>query len=141
MPAPYAIVTAQAVPGNADVAFMARVRNYQGILVTQASLAGINWSVADISLVPPVQLGSGTFTVSAVWFDALQQNDPSWTKDGPSNLGQDGSYGYNFKAVVPYTAFPIANSGDRMQGDVYLTPVAGGRLRIIYQFYTLQVYQ
>jgi hypothetical protein len=144
MPAPYAFVSAQAVPGNADVALMARVRNYQGILVTQASLSAINYTLSDLTLIQqfgaPQVLGSGVLTIGSVWTDQLVQNDPSWTKDSASQLGQDGAYGYNFKGIIPYTLIPIANSGDTLQCDVYLSPVAGGRLRVAYKFPTFQVF-
>ena len=138
MPAPYALITAQAVPGNSDVALMARVRGQNFNLVTQASLLAINYALTDLAL--GANLGAGTFAISSVWFDSLQQQDGSWTKDGPANPGQDLAWGYNFKAILPYSLIPIANSGNRMQADVYLTPVIGGRLRIIFQFPTLQVY-
>lgn len=137
--APYAMITGQAVPGNAGVALMARLRNASGLLVTQASLASIAYAVTDLTQ-PPTIIASGVFAVVSSIFDSLQVNDPSWTKDSAANLGQDGACGYNAKMLLPSTAIPVANSGHRIQVDTTFTPISGQPSRVIFSFQTLTVY-
>ncbi|MBY0523432.1 MAG: hypothetical protein K2R98_08530 [Gemmataceae bacterium] len=136
--APYAMVTAQAVPGNAGVALMARIRGQAFALMTQASVASIAYTVTDLTLA--ANLGSGTFAVASTIYDSLQQQDGSWTKDSAVNLGQDAAWGYNWKAILPAAAIPVANSGNRMQVDAVFTPVSGEKFRIVFQFPTIKVY-
>lgn len=144
------LVTGQAVPGNAGVALMARIRGNSFSLITQAAVTGITYSVYDIqallndpddSTLTATQVVSSTsMTVSSVIYDSLQQTDGLWTKDGPGNLGSDGSWGYNFKFVVPASSFTVARSGNKHQVDVVFDPVTGENFRIPFQVATVKVY-
>lgn len=140
------LITGQAVPGNAGVALMARIRGNSHALVTQASLSAIAYTVWNVQ---PVVDGTGdatavvastALTISSVIYDSLQQQDGLWTKDGPGNLGPDMSWGYNFKTVIPASSFTVAASGDRYRVDVKFTPVTGEIFRLPFEFTTIQVY-
>jgi hypothetical protein len=120
---------------------MARIYGANGQLLTQASLASINWSAYDQTA--GILLATGFFTPAAAVFNSLVQNDPRWVKDSPSNPVQDwpgGPYvsGYNFLGVVPAITFatpgqlpydidPLTNAINShvVQVDVKFTPVIG----------------
>jgi hypothetical protein len=143
MPQPVlSVVTTQVVPGNSGVTLLARIQNYQGVLITQASLSAIALTVTDLTLEGNVAgsgfISSTTLTISQVIFDSLQQNSGIWTKDSALFPGSDGRWGYNFAFTVPVTA--LANPGDRMQVDVAFTPVTGPPFRIPYIWNSLKVY-
>lgn len=140
------LITGQAVPGNAGVALMARIRGNNHALVTQASLSSITYTVYNVQ---PVVDGTGSatvvttstaLTIPSVIYDSLQQQDGLWVKDGPGNLGPDGSWGYNFKTVIPASNFTVAASGDRYRVDVKFTPTSGEPFRLPFEFTTIQVY-
>ncbi len=123
------VVTATAIPGNADVTLLDRARALvTNALITQATVSSIAWAVVDLDLA--TTLATGTFSKTATVFDSLQ-TDTRWTKD---------SIGYNFKAVLPAANFPVANSGNRMRADVKFTMVSGEVFRLEFEWPTLQVY-
>lgn len=140
------LITGQAVPGNAGVALMARIRGANGSLITQGSVSSISYSVwailATVSglAVPSQEKASTALTVSATIYDSLQQTDQLWTKDGPNDLGVDGSWGYNFRSILPASAFTVARSGDRYRADVILVPLSGEQFRMPFEWDSLRVY-
>lgn len=142
------LITGQAVPGNAGVALMARIRGNSHALVTQASVTSITYSVWDVQAYldsngetdATAVVTTTSMTVSAVVFDALQQSDGLWTKDGPGRLGPDLAWGYNFKFVVPAVSFTVARSGHRHRVDVLVTPVSGEQFRLPFEFDTVKVF-
>ena len=139
------LITGQAVPGNGGVAIMARIRSASGSLLTQATTSTISYSVYDIQ---PEKDGSGsntqilgstTQTIANVIYDSLQQDGNMWTKDSAANPGPDGSWGFNYRFVVPATYLTVANSGDWHRVHVVITPSAGEKFRLIFEFPTLTV--
>lgn len=139
------LITGQAVPGNAGVALMARIRAASGALLTQAATSSITYSVYNIqgerdgSGDPTQVLGSTSQTVSEVVFNSLQQDGNLWTRDSAANLGPDGSHGFNYRFVVPATYFSVASSGDWFRVNVVITPTSGQQFRLIFEFATLTV--
>ncbi len=128
---PYAVITSVLIPGNADVVLLGRIRSRTGALITQATVSAIAWTMSDTSDGSAQGVvASGTFTVSAVVFNQLQL-DRLWTKDAT---------GYNFRAVIPGTSIPTANSGHRMQGDVKITMATGEILRGIFMWPSAKVW-
>lgn len=91
---------------------MARVVGNAAAAITQASLAGITYSVHDLTADAAV-VTSTALTVSAVVFDTLQ-TDALWTKDAT---------GYNFKHAIGPSAFP---TGKRKYAVEYLFDPASG---------------
>lgn len=140
--APYGQISGQAIPGNADVALMARVRAgalASSPLLTQANVASIAYTITDLNTGVKLVSG-GSLVVASVVFNALQQNDPLWSKDSAAVPGTDGAYGYNFKAIIAAASFPVANSGDSMQADVAFTMTAGNVVRVSFVWLTSVVY-
>ena len=139
------LITGQAVPGNAGVAIMARIRAASGALLTQASVSSITYSVYNIQAEkdgsgnPTQMLGSTSQTVTAVVFDSLQQDGNLWTKDSAANPGPDGASGWNYRFVVPAAYFTVANSGDWHRVNVVITPASGQLFRLIFEFPTLTI--
>ena len=113
---PYAIITSVIVHGNADVALLGRIRG-RGGYVTHATVSSIAWYLSDATT--QTVITNSTFTVASVIFDQLQLDD-MWTKD---------TTGYNFRGVITAASIPLANSGNRMAGDVKFTMSSGEILR------------
>ena len=85
---------------------MRRLVNVAGSYVTQASVASISYKVFDTAD-GAVVTGPTSLSVSAVIFDALQQDSTLWTVD---------SVGFNFKTVLTgTTCFPNANKRYRVE--------------------------
>lgn len=132
--------------GLSGVALMARVRGADGRLITRASISTIAYTVTNLT--DAETAGTGTFTVSDTVFDALQQSDPRWTRDGEGNPGSDGSWGYNWAGVVPAVTFEaaamtsagIAACPPRYQIDVAFTPASGQPFRVSYVVSVGKVY-
>lgn len=93
---------------DSDTTLYARIRSKSG-LVTQATVSSISYSIYDLT--DQASQTTGTFTVSSVIFDSLQQDDPRWTTDSAERPGTDGSYGYNFRATI--------SAGDFSDVDTY----------------------
>lgn len=149
MPTNRSTIAGQAIPGKTGVTLMARLRGAAGALVTGASLSSIGYTVSDLT--DGTALGSGTFTVSAVLFDSLQQGDARWSKDSAGRPGADGAWGYNFLASLAATLFPLtALAADdllagpapphRVQCDVAFTPVSGQPFRVLFSWLSVPVY-
>lgn len=135
---PLPIVTARAIPGNADVVLLARLRSRQGAdLVTRAAVSSIAWALQDLT--SGTQILTGSFVVDDSVFDSLQ-TDGVWTRDSAAAPGTDGVAGYNFRGLIPASALPVASSGHRLQTDVRLAMVSGEVLRIIFQWSSLAVF-
>lgn len=130
------------------VTLLARVRGAAGSLITQSSISTITYSVSNLTA--GTTSGSTSLTVSAVVFNDLQQDDPRWTKDSASDPGIDGSYGYNFAATIPATAFAVSvldsDASDpvpdqvRYQVDVVFTPTSGQPFRLVFKVNPVAVY-
>ncbi len=133
---PQSIITGQSIPGKSGVTLMARLRGQDFTLITQASLTSIAWTLTDRTT--GLAVANAPFTVATVIFDTLQQGDGSWSKDSKSATGPDGTWGYNFRAILP--AANIVPAGDRFQCDVVFTPVTGEPFRVVFQFQTLRVF-
>lgn len=88
---------------------LARVINESGQYITQASLTSITCKVYDLDNAD-AEVATPTVTISSAVFDALQVAAADlrlWTRDGQ----QIDGVGWNFKFVVPATAFPLGASG------------------------------
>lgn len=104
-------------------------------LITQASLSSITYSVYDLTA--EESLGTGTVTISTSVYDALQQDDPGWTKDNAylaaAGLTPDGAWGFNFAFTLPASLNPYTVSSDgtahRLHVDIIFTPVSGDAYR------------
>jgi hypothetical protein len=137
------VVIGQRIPGQSGVTLLARLRGVAGQLLTQASLVAITYVVSDLT--NGKQLANGSFAIAGTIFDALQ-TDPRWTKDSQAQPGPDGSWGYNFLAVIPAAtigATPLSNnppSPRRVQVDVVFQPVSGEPFRAIFTWVEAQVY-
>ena len=131
------VVTQSAVPAKSGVALMARVLGNNGEPILQATISSIGYTVhnLDDSTITDV---TGSFTVSSAIYDSLQRSDLTWTKDDVDNPGTDGRYGYNFKDVVPASAFTPGNQ--RYQVDVKFTPASGQVFYVVFQFNTTRIY-
>ncbi len=79
-------------PEQTGVTILARIYGQTGILITQASLTSIAYTVTDLMA---GTTSAGTLTVSAVVFNQAMTNDPRWTFD---------TVGFNFLATIPATA-------------------------------------
>lgn len=87
---------------NATVTLLARLTDGAGNLLQQSLVDTINYDVWQLfrdSTTPRHITGPTAVTVSGAIFDALQ-TDSIWSED---------ETGYNFKTVVPETAFPQKN--------------------------------
>ncbi len=88
--------------GSSDTAFWGRIVNpTTGVLVTQGALSSITWTVRNLG--SGLTVASGTLTVSAAIFNTLQLTDAAWVQD---------AIGYNFKTILPGTAFAFAAVND-----------------------------
>jgi hypothetical protein len=145
------------IPANADVALLARVRAQAFNFVTTAVVNSITWTLTDLtptaSPTTPTIVSSGTGVVANVIFNALVQTDPSWTRDGPpvvapetgyvpagTIIGSDGTWGYNFKLIIPAVSIPITTSGHRVHVDVVLTFTTGETLRLAFEWQVSPTY-
>lgn len=96
---------------DAGVTFLARIKGNDGSNITQASLSSIAYTVTDMADASTVI--SGTLTISAVVFDALQTG-ARWTVD---------STGYNFLWAAPATLAPTG--GRKYRVELLFTPASG----------------
>jgi len=131
-------ITAAAVPANAGVLLMARIRSIAGVLLTQGSVSSASYSVYDVDAGTTL-VSSTALTVSSVVYNGLQYN-ATWRHDSPTSPGDDGAYGYNFAMTLPASAIPVASSGHKIQVDVVITPTSGQQLRIPFVLQTVKVY-
>lgn len=141
-------VAGGAVPGRTGVTLMARLRAQGGQLLTRSSVTGISWRASNLTT--GATLGGGAFATQTV-HDDLQQNDWRWTIDDRTRPGADGTWGYNWLAVLPASAFPAATlaaadvlagtaKGETVQADVAFTPASGEEWRVIFRWQQLPVY-
>jgi len=79
----------------------------EGNCAKQADLSSITLKVFDISIDPPTEILSATLTISSVIFDSLQ-TDATWVPVVDST-------GYNFRYIVPTTAFPTGDHKYRVE--------------------------
>lgn len=93
------------------------VLDKNGSRITQSSLSSL--SVKVFNARTKEQTYSSTLTISSVVFNSLQTSDAAWTKD---------DVGYNFKHIVPGSAFPDGSAEYRVEykftssgGDVWIT--------------------
>lgn len=150
MPLPF--VTTYALPSGADVILFARIVGAAATPITQATVSSVTVQLTDLT--KEAQLaGSGaiatlTPTVAACVYNALQQSDPAWQKDGAyaaggsvANpvLGPDGLYGYNFRTVVPGVDTP-GGTGDRLQATVRFTMADGSIIKAIFVWPSAQTF-
>lgn len=132
-------------------ALMARLRGNAGALITKTSLSTITYVATNLTL--GTSAAAVALTIGSVVFDALQQSDPRWTVDSVDRPGSDGSYGYNFLAVIPASTFPLGVFATPLPGmpiappapakfqvDVVMTPTTGEPFRMPFQFPVLPVY-
>lgn len=117
---------------KSGVTLLARIRGNGGNLITQASLSSITYAIRDLTDAETDSTGS--FTISDVIFDDLQQDDQLWHQDTAIRPGPDESYGYNFKATLSAGSFddhdvattsPYEVTRHRFQVDVKFTPTSG----------------
>lgn len=142
---PRGILSGPVVAGS-GVLLLARIRTSAGDLLNQASVTSVAWTLTDVT--NGAAVSSGTFSVSATVFNALQQGDVRWTQDSARNPGPDGLWGYNFAATLPASALPPAAQTyagvnappARYQVDVAFTPASGEAFRVAWQFSPVRVY-
>ena len=84
-----------------------------GVLVTQAGLASITYSVFQCHT-DTVVVAVSSLVIATVIFDTLQTNALLWTEDAT---------GYNFKHDVASTV--ITDSAYRYEFEYVITPVSG----------------
>jgi hypothetical protein len=143
-----AVITGQAIANRSGVTLLARIVGQNGQPITQASLSKIQYALTDFGAGvrastpgPPNPAPTTgllrTVTISTTVFDALQQNDPRWTKDSAANLGVDGLWGWNFLFTIPLIesdGIAMLTSGNRQQCTVVFTPVTGQSFRALFQW-------
>jgi hypothetical protein len=111
-----------------DSAFslMARVVGSNGVLITQADITSIAYSVVKIS--DGTVIGTGSLTVADVVFDTLQ-TDKRWSED---------STGYNVLITPNPTLIP--EGGVTYAFEVVFTPVVGYPFIVIFHIETIPAY-
>ncbi len=88
--------------GGSGTAVWGRVVNpTTGVYLTQGALSAITYTIRDLSRGTTV--ASGSLTISSVVFDTLQTGDLAWVQD---------AIGYNFKTILPGTAFAFTAVND-----------------------------
>lgn len=125
------IVTGGVIPAGSGVVLLARILGNSGQPITRASLSSIAYTVTDLT--SATVDGTGTFTISSVVFDTLQQQDKRWRLDSAAEPGQDGRWGYNFLATLPASLFTtttvsateVLTPTVKLQCDVLFTPASG----------------
>ncbi len=115
-------------PEQTGVTILARIYGTTGILITQASITSIAYTVTDLLA---GTTSAGTLTVASVVFNQAMTNDPRWTFD---------TVGFNFLATLPATAFPLTTPAANVYGnpptpnvyqiDIAFTPVSGQAFRV-----------
>jgi hypothetical protein len=142
------IITGIALAAS-GLTLLARIRGNSGQLATQGSFSAINWQATNLQT--GIVAGSGSFTPSAVLFNALVQNDPRWSQDSANQPGDDGAWGYNFLAQLNGAAlFPstppappplTASPATPYQIDLAFTPADGSpAFRVSFQAPVIPVY-
>lgn len=136
------VIPAGSIPTGTGVTLLARLRGAAGALVTQASLSSIAWTALELTA--GTELGTGTWTVSEVVYDSLQQGDPRWSADDASNPGEDGEHGFNFAATVAASLFASRTLAaesplsplvpKRFQVEVVFTPTSGQPFTVVWQW-------
>jgi len=109
----FPIKTVQSMQSSA-VVVMARVLGENRLPVTIAGVQAVTIKVADMATL--AETYSATPTVSTVFFNSLQTDD-RWRED---------SEGYNFRATIPHTAFPVGDRSYRIEADITLATGARG---------------
>jgi hypothetical protein len=140
------IITGSIVAGS-GVTLMARIRGNLGELVTIASFTTISYQVSNLTT--GLVTATNTLLPANVIFDDLVQDDPRWTLDSSAQMGNDGSYGYNFATTLDGSAFPISTlmppalppvTAQQYQVDVVFTPVSGSMFRVPFGALVIPVY-
>jgi len=96
---------------DCGAAVMARLLGWDGSLVTQATVSSIAYQVFDLDAAL-LQTAAGALVVADTVYDT-EQTGGGWPY----------SDGFNFRAVLPASAFPTG--GHQYQVEVVFTPVAG----------------
>ena len=135
------MITATTITGtfiiDAGAFLMARVRGSNGLLITQASVSTITYTVRDLTNATTVATNQ-SLTVASVVYNSLQQSDPRWDVDSAFQRGRDGEFGYNFAATVPAAHFatfdvestsPFKETPHRYRVTVEFFPVTGAVFR------------
>lgn len=99
---------------------LARVENWDGDLILQADLGTITYKVFDTTT--NTETGTGSLTVANVIFDTAQTNS-GW----PASF----SAGFNFKFLLPATAFPIGDRHYRI--EFLVTPTSSQPFPIVFR--------
>lgn len=98
---------------DGGVLVLARVIDWDGVLLTQAATSAVNLSVYEVNSTETSPTLDTSITVSSVILDTPVTTHPSWKS----------SLGYNFKHTVPASAF---STGDKVYRIEYkITPVSG----------------
>lgn len=112
---------------DTDVAYLARIQTIAGANITIAAISTITYAVFDLDAVGQGSVASGSVTVASAVYDTLQTGS-GWTEDDD---------GFNFRFVIPYTAFP---SPDRQyQVEFTFTPTSGNPFKSLLQVTTFGV--
>lgn len=115
-------------PARSGVTLMRRIRGNNGQLITQASITSIGYVVTNLKT--GVSAASVSLIVADVVFDSLQ-TDARWTVDSTDYPGDDGSAGYNLRATIPASNFPVSTAAvetpteTEFQIDVRFVPTSG----------------
>ena len=110
-----AIVTKGMIFEDSGTTLLARILGNAGTPITQASLSSISYAVFDLQGADPATaVQTGTLTISAVVFDALQTSDPRWTVDDE---------GFNFAHAAPASWFNESTHTYRI--EYKFTPASG----------------
>ncbi len=80
--------------------FMARVRGMDGALITQSVVSSITCSVTDGTSGTQVAVITPSVDVSTAVYDTIQTGSPWDTEEDAT--------GFNFKYIMPATAYPTA---------------------------------
>ena len=100
-------ITQGTVIEDSVAVFLVRIAGVDGVNLTQASLTAVSYAVFD----PDGQeILSGDLVIADVIFDTLQTGDPRWERCCPSDVE-----GFNFRHVMPATAFPTGGATNRVE--------------------------
>lgn len=125
MTTPRLVVSVEDVLPGQGVKLMARVKNVEAELLTQASVTSIAFTISE------VQVASGVETVTEVEADTLNKTDVIFDTLQTDDSWHADEEGYNL-AWVPTTG-QLPPGGSRYRYSLLITPTSGPTVPVLWQ--------